>query len=120
MGLFDLGGMDLGGALGASPAGAFSGLDPSASMGASYGGTALGGGLAGQLAGNSPVSAPGAGAGMNPLLESMLISQAAQAFGRPQQQVQAPQMGSYQNPQAILVPASSGQALGHMLLMGAA
>lgn len=69
------GAVDWGSSLGNAPTGLFSGLNPGASMGSSYGDSALGGGFSGQMAGMSPVSFAGGGAGMNLAPFQQLLSQ---------------------------------------------
>lgn len=116
MSFFDLGNSNMGGALGNAPTGLFSGLDPSASSGASYGGTALGGGISGQAAGAMPISGGQSSAGMNPMLMSMLMSQLASSSKSPQMQGSQVPMLAYADPTGVLMPASNGQALGQALL----
>lgn len=122
MGLFNLGSLNLGSALGAAPTGLFSGLDPSASMGA-MGATPLGGGLAGQVAGASPLS--GAVANGDPAITSMLLAQMLGGIGGTTQgqRPQPAQFGDYAQPQATLVPGQPMPAMnahiGRMLMGGA-
>ncbi|MBR8074357.1 hypothetical protein KDX14_33065 [Burkholderia cenocepacia] len=122
MGLFNLGSLNLAGALGAAPTGLFSGLDPSASMG-TVGGAPLGGGIAGQIAGMNQVSGPAAMS--NPAIASMLMSQVLGGIGGATQgqRPQPAQFGDYAQPQTPLtagtpMPAMNAQ-IGRMLMGGA-
>ncbi|HDR9497589.1 TPA: hypothetical protein QDC06_000791 [Burkholderia cepacia] len=122
MGLFNLGSLDLSSALGAAPAGLYSGLDPSASMGA-FSGAPLGGGLAGQIAGANPMTGPAAAS--NPAVASMLLAQALGGIGNATQAQRPQQMpfGDYAQPQALLAPGQPMPAMnaqiGRMLMGGA-
>lgn len=120
MGLFNLGSLDLAAALGRAPAGLYSGLDPSASIGA-WGNSPLGGGLADQVAAaGSPISSSASG-GINPL--AMMMIQQALSGSRQQSPQQEMQFGGYAQPQAVLaqgpaMPAMNSQ-IGRMLMGGA-
>ena len=148
MNLFNFGGMGVDNpllnALGSAPVGAFSGLNPAASAGTSFGsvpsmagadmGTApLGGGIASMIANMDPSMQAGLGvspaqpaaAAANPLASSPLLQLLLSRF--PNGSQQAPQklpMGDYAPPQAAISAPNNlipmNQLVGRLLMRGGA
>ncbi|MBR8157135.1 hypothetical protein KDX20_22125 [Burkholderia cenocepacia] len=146
MNLFNFGGTNINpllNALGSAPTGAFSGLNPAASAGASFGavpsmagadmGTApLGGGIASMIANMDPSmraslgalpAQPAAAGGGTPAMMSGLSMMLSRLQGNSQQPPQQLPMGDYAAPQASisspnLIPMN--QLVGRLLARGGA